>query len=428
MRVTKKAFSDAFFLYTENILRIFYNIAILVLFRNILSAESFSLFAFYITVSLIVYSISKFSLDTIATKYIIEDKSSAKELLCSLMLFRFFITGFIIALLCICLLMLNKFDAVLFVIIVGQLFRIPDSIEWYLRANSQFNLQSLIRIFSLIVTTSLIAIFVISAYEFNNERYLVVIVSIEWIFICIAYLLLYIRLFGGFKFFLPFYGKARDALLIATPILFAHFISLIYGRIDQLALESYLDDVLYGQYIIAARINDALLIVVFTLNLMIMPTLVSMKQLDECVYKDRIRFFSRVFFGLSVVVISFVWGLSLIERYLSLNLIAIYLGEGFLNIFKMLVLSSSVTFYFGLRSTFYVIEGWSRNILYGSLVGLAFGVFIGVPSMAKFGVEGGIFSVTFSAFFALFVTDLFSHRGRIFLMTLLSGGGRLHEK
>ena len=422
---SRKILASAVFLYSENFLRVLYSVFLLVALRQILATETFAVFAFYLTISLMLYSVSKFSLDTVAVKYLVRDKSKkgTKELIARLAIFRFLV-GIIVTVLAFFILKaLGKLDPVVFLIIVAQLLRVPDSLEWYLRSSGMFNIQSIARIFSLSLPVSIMFVTFIGQYKFSDDRYFALIICLEWVSISTIYSIYYIQKFGMPRIYNPIGGMARSVVSVAAPVLLAQIVSLIYLRVDQLVLESYLPSYLYSQYIVAARINDAFLVVVLTMNMMIVPNLVALKDKDEFQYKNKLRFYSRIFFLLSLAVTASIWLLDGVFRYFDFNVVADYMGAEFLGILKMLVLSTVINFYFGLRSSFYVIEGWSRNVFYGAIVGCSFGVLVGIPLMKNYGVEGGVFSVVYSAFLALFVTDLFSKRGRAFIGVLFNGGG-----
>ncbi|MEH6627056.1 MAG: hypothetical protein V7739_11460 [Motiliproteus sp.] len=397
--------------YCENFMRLIYGIVFLLIARKLLSPEDFSSFVFCYSLAIILYGFSKFSLDAFSIREIIHRPIMARGLVWRLVVFRFLFSSIFFLFFVLFLYIVDKIYGVFLWLIFLQALRSLDSVEWYLRAEGHVIFQAISRMVSMSIVLSLLLYVYNSGYEVESWN-VVLIQSLEWMILALMYFFWMIHqeyqsgVSGGNDLFSLVVVKSMPAYL-------GYVFFIIYSKIDQILLEGFLGHVEYGNYMIAARVNESAVILIGSLNMVLFPKLVRAYNESKDSFCKYVRSVSLFFFFLSLLVVFCVWGVRFFYGFLP-AMIKDLLPYDTVIYLSYMVFSIIPMFLFGLRSSYFSITGSTVEILKGGGFGLCAALFLGVPSVFLWGAYGGIFCFFISCLSALFISNFFSSPGRVF--------------
>jgi len=410
--------------YLENFLRLIYGVGVLFVARHLLGAESFASFAFYLSLATLCYGVSKFSFDAYAIREFVLHPSQAVSVLWRLMLIRSIGCIVIIGILMVCLSAFDKYEALYSLIIVFQFVRVVDTVEWLLRAEGKLATQAIVRIVSMIVVLLALTILLVNSHSVAAWHLVLVQLS-EWVVILLAYLMILAR-----KTTKDVSVRKPDKLLLGTSVkkvvvgsmyAYAGFVLfLLYSKIDQFFLHWLLQPELYGVYMIAARLTEAAVVLIMSLNLFFYPKLVNAHAVSFERFSILLRSISLTFLLIAAVVVLCVWIARGLYDYFPLMFRDVVPNE-LLVILSWMIFSVIPVFFFGLRSSFFTIVDNPGNILFGAAVGCSFAVLVGIPLMYFFEELGGALCIFLVAICALFFSNFCTPAGRQYLRILFYG-------
>lgn len=399
--------------YCENLIRLVYGVIVLLVARQILSPEEFSDFAFYLSIAVMLYGFSKFSLDAFSIREILLQPIIAGGLVWRLVGFRFAGSIFFFCCIVLFLYLFDKIYGVFLWLIFFQAIRSVDSVEWFMRAEGKIALQALARIFSMLVVLLLLYV-CISDYGVDVKGWhLVIIQSTEWFLLALIFFL-WMRGRKSQSIARRENDSFKSVVSKSLPAYLAYVFFILYSKIDQLFLESILEDVAYGNYMVAARINESAVILIGSLNMVLFPKLLVAYNRSKDAFSSYVRSISLFFLFLSVIVISIVWGGRLGYDFLP-QAAKNFIPYEILEYLSLMVFSTVPIFFFGLRSSYFTITDNAFEILRGGGVGLFVALVLGIPSMYLWGAYGGVLCFVMSCLGALFVSNFLSSSGRSFM-------------
>ena len=409
--------------YLENFLRLIYGVGVLFVARHLLGAESFASFAFYLSLATLCYGVSKFSFDAYAIREFVLHPSQAVSVLWRLMLIRSIGSIVIIGALMVCLSAFDKYEALYSLIIVFQFVRVVDTVEWLLRAEGKLATQAIVRIVSMIVVLLALTILLVNSHSVSAWHIVLVQLS-EWGVILVAYLTIFAR-----KATKEVSGGKADKLLLDASVkkvvagsmyAYAGFVLfLLYSKIDQFLLNWLLQPESYGVYMIAARLTEAAVVLIMSLNLFFYPKLVSAHAVSFGRFSIMVRRISLAFLLIATVVVLFVWIARGLYDYFPLMFRDVVPNE-LLVILSWMIFSVIPVFFFGLRSSFFTIVDKPGNILFGAVLGFSSAVLIGIPLMYIWGALGGALCIFSVALFSLFLSNFCTVAGRRYLRVIFA--------
>lgn len=410
--------------YLENLLRLIYGVGVLFVARHLLGAESFAGFAFYLSLATLCYGVSKFSFDAYAIREFVLHPSQAFSVLWRLMLIRSIGCIVIIGTLMVCLNAFGKYEALYSLIIVFQFVRVVDTVEWLLRAEGKLATQAIVRIVSMIAVLSALAILLVNDHSVSAWHIVWVQLS-EWVVILVAYLTIFAR-----KMAKEVSGREVDKLLLGASVkkvvagsmyAYAGFVLfLLYSKIDQFLLNWLLQPESYGVYMIAARLTEAAVVLIMSLNLFFYPKLVNAHAVSFARFSIMLRRISLAFAFIAAVVVLCVWIARCLYDYFPLMFRDVVPNELLVTL-SWMIFSVIPVFFFGLRSSFFTIVDKPGNILFGAVLGFSSAVLIGIPMMYVWGALGGALCICLVAIFALFFSNFCTSAGRQYLRILFYG-------
>ena len=401
--------------YAENFLRLFYGLFVIFVAKENLDAVEFSFFGLYFSVATILYGFSKFSLDSFAIKKIVGFQYSKGRLIRNFVFFRFGVCFLFLVIFLSLLYWMDKIYGWYFLLLLLQLIRSFDSVEWYLRAEGKVITQAGSRIFSMLVVLFVLSFFYFLDFDLSHLQFIYVL-SLEWLFLSTVYI-----------FLMPKDGKSdiakvndefvevvRDSL----PVYVAYALFLVYSKLDQIVMESLVSTYEYGYYIVAARINETAVILIGSINLVVFPRLVSLYRDDDRLFRVYIRKVSQLFFSMSLVIISMIWLARFFYDFMP-EVIKALVEIEIIETLSVMIFSIIPVYAFGLRSSFFAITSQPKEILHGGVLGALVAFLCGVPLMIKLGVLGGVLSIILSSLSALFFSNFFTGGGRDYLRTVI---------
>jgi O-antigen/teichoic acid export membrane protein len=401
-------------LYLENALRLIYNICILLLIKKIYGDEVFSVVSYALTLGAISYGLGKFSLDNLSIKLIIEEKFEVVRCVAA---FRNMFSALACLMVCAYALLISHEifmnSPELLLLILLQLFRTFDSVEWYLRVDERLEFQSFSRIFSMLIPFCLLIIVDFLHLQVNVQN-LVIILSTEWIVIAIIYSMANKRsdYIGRYK--MGYSKLVKPTLIQALPLFLSFFAYMIYQRIDQLALIEFIPIAEYGYYSLAAKLNESSIVVIQSLSIILFPQLVRMGVGIDFFYQ--FRKYTIVLFLLALLIQVAIYVFSLLQIRYSFE----FIPNKTLSIMRLLGLSMVIYFAMGLRSAYFVIIGKTKTMLIGSLLAIVAATPISIILISRFGINGAVIGNIFTSSVALIISNFVTHEGRVFLMALIS--------
>lgn len=415
-------------LYGENIFRLLYSAGLLFGLKAVLSDLDFSVVAFCLSIGILLNGISRLSIDTFAIKSFIKWKGESIDIVWrTLSLYRFSICAALALLICAVLVKMDKASGIALILIASQPIRTIDTFELYLRSKGIILEPVIIKLVSLLIPAAGVFTLILnkSIADINTA---VALISAEWIIVGIGYLIISRRgkycsrrnelLGNGTKGMI----EAASILKASLSAHMAFLFFLLYSKIDQIYLFQVVSAADYSSYIIAARVNDTLLAVVMTMNIVIIPMLVNSHHSDAVGFILKIRRYSRFYLISAVIIILSIWS--------AKGLFYLYMPEGdyiesmykSLNILSYLSLSCIFSFGFGLRSAYFSITGSPFNILLGSIVAAVFSFTFGLYLMQQYGVIGAVVSNNLSCILSVFISNYLTYSGRRFVKNLMFGG------
>lgn len=426
MKPRRYQYSGVLLIYVENLLRLIYGVGVLFVARHLLNADAFANFAFYLSLATLCYGLSRFSFDAYVVKEFVLNPFRAIGVLWKIMLVRSLGSALVILVVIAFLCFFNKLDLLFSLIIIFQFFRVVDSVEWLLRAEGRLATQAVVRIISMVVVS--VALIMLLSFANTISAWHIVMVQVsEWVVILIVYFIVFMRkaIFSEISSFRvgDFWNDPPVRKIVAGSMyVYAGFVLFVfYSKIDQLLLSWFLGAEMYGLYMMSARLIEASVVLIVSLNLFFYPKLVSAYSISFKRFSLMIRQVSFIFLFIAVGVIVVVWATRLTYDQFPSAFQGVVPYQ-LIELLSWMVFSVVPVFFFGLRSSFFTIIDRPENILFGSAFGLLSALFIGVPSMYFWGATGGAICILSVSFFSMFVSNFFTIAGRQYLKIVFPVG------
>lgn len=410
--------------YFENFLRLFYGVGILLLARRELVGDEFAEFSFYLTVGLACYMFSRFSFDAYAIKEFVSNAEGAVHVLLRLVALRILGSLAVISIAIVLLALFGQLRWLLVPVIFLQFFRAFDLVELYLRARGNLLTQSVVRIFSMLLAFC----FLLVSITFFSSSLEVFIYSqaIEWLSISIFYagsLCFFCKAKGGAN---ELHGTVLESVRkVLRGSVFVHIsfgLFLVYSKFDQFLLKWVVAAGEYGDYMIAARLTEASIVLILSLNMFFYPKLVKAHRESYLLFNNMVRSLSIFFLLLSLLVVVVVWIFK--AFYYSVPvLVSDYVPYEVLNLLSLLIFSTVPVFFFGLRSSYFSIVDSPRDVVMGGVWGVLCALLVGVPFVLYYGVFGAAIAVSIIALVALGFSNFCSRQGRAYLRIIFGFSG-----
>ena len=403
-----------FWILIEKILRIFYELFVVVAIARYLGPIEFGLYSYIFSIFIIFSIFLKLGIETVLIKNIIEDKKNSFNYLYSSLFLRISASSIFIL---ISYLFLNEIefkDSIYYLIFFTAIFfQSSEVFDYYFQAFEKFKTISIIKIVQLLVS-SLIKIYLI----YSKASLFLFILSFSFDYLLLF--LLYIITFG-IKFQFPsilfdrFFLDAKKIIKDSYPLMISALVVTIYMRIDQIMINYFQNTKDVGIYSAAVKIAESWYFIPMVISQFYYPKLIknfnSSKEEFEQNLINQFRFMSILsllsiffFFIFSEKTIYLLFG----EEYnLSSEPLIILVMSG-------LFVSSGV-----ISSKWFVIMGLQKYTMYRTFIGCLINILLNLILIPQFSYVGAAYATLISQSFAtLFSNYFFINTKEIFFIQL----------
>ncbi len=252
------------------------------------------------------------------------------------------------------------------------------------RVLSKYNAYITIGIAFIIPSLKLLVIF----FD-KGILYFSAIVTIEALAYLVAYIFIYQRflrqsIFSWTFSFFTFTSILRDS----WPLLLASLSGYIYGRIDQIMIQQYIDSSAVGFYDIAVRLTELLGFLPGIIIASLFPAIINARKSDLSEYKKRL-------WALTILclIISFLSALTL--YLLAPFIITLLFGNNFfdaIGITRIYVWSTLGTIAIILMQQYFIVEHHSRLFLIFSILGAGINIGLNTIFIPLYGINGAAYA------------------------------------
>jgi O-antigen/teichoic acid export membrane protein len=231
--------------------------------------------------------------------------------------------------------------------------------------------------------------------------------------------------------FIYFYIKSRDNFKISSlifrrdtavellrdswPLMFAYMSYLIYARIDQVMIKEMLGEHRVGIYSVAYQLYEAPLFIALLVSKSVYPLIVKYYQ------SNKIRLFD-IYLKLSSYMTLLSYIIIIILLMFSENIILILYGEKYYesaNVLLFLSFGLIPMFNAFLRSSYIIISGNQKIILYTTLFSAITNILLNIYFIINFGVIGATYATVMTQLLSLlFLNAVFMSTRKIFVIQI----------
>jgi polysaccharide transporter, PST family len=232
--------------------------------------------------------------------------------------------------------------------------------------------------------------------------YFAAIIALEALFVVVCYVAIYVLLFGGNPLQWSFSRETLTKLLKDSwPLMLAGLSGYIYGRIDQVMIQNFLDSTSVGLYDVAVRLTELLGILPALIISSLVPALVGARVRNREEYVKRLR--SLILLCLSISVFS-----ALFLFLLAPWVVSLLFGSAFtasVGLLRIYVWSTIGTVLIILMQQYLIVEHQSKQFLIYSVLGATTNIFLNLQLIPLFGMTGAAYAtlITFAVIIFTFL-------------------------
>lgn len=215
--------------------------------------------------------------------------------------------------------------------------------------------------------------------------YFSIIIAMESLFYAIAYVYLYRKIMLGSPIqWSVSMLRAKVLLQQSWPLLLASFSGYIYGRIDQVMIQQFIDSTAVGLYDVAVRLTELLGFIPGIIIASLFPALINAKNESSKKYHARLR-------ALALLCISISFVSALILFLLAPIIISLLFGPEFQNaisVTRLYVWSTIGTVLIILMQQYFIAEKQSARFLIFSILGAGTNIGLNTLLIPTYGIYG----------------------------------------
>jgi O-antigen/teichoic acid export membrane protein len=208
---------------------------------------------------------------------------------------------------------------------------------------------------------------------------------------------------------------AKALLMDSWPLMFAYMSYLIYARIDQVMIKEMLGEHSVGIYSVAYQLYEAPLFIALLVSKSVYPLIVKYYQ------SNKIRLFD-IYLKLSSYMTLLSYIIVIIFLVFSENIILILYGEKYYesaNVLLFLSFGLIPMFNAFLRSSYIIISGNQKIILYTTLFSAITNILLNIYFIRNFGVIGATYATVMTQLLSLlFLNAVFMSTRKIFVIQI----------
>ncbi len=391
----------------DKLFRASLNILLSILFARHLGPENFGVLNYLVAFIFLFNAISSLGMNPVLTNLIVKKKNFNKNLLMSAYHFRFFASLICYIFFILIILTFHEKEIYLNYSLIAGLIIILKSSEILFSYFEAKLLSKFIVISQLVglIFLAFIAFFVINKNLNDIYIYYGLLVDAVIVFLLINYF--YIldnkRIFNKFQF-----NKIKSLILKSLPVLISSLSIILYMRIDQIMINSLVNEYQLGIYSVSVRYVEIFHFIPKIIMISLLPILLTSKKyvydllkINSIIFKFSI-FLTVLIFLSSDFIIPFLFGNEysesiLITKILSFSLLFVFFGV----VNEHWYISKNLQKYYAI----YVFLGAILNIIFNYIL------------INKIGIQGAAYSTILTYFLIIFLFD-FSNKKTRFLMQI----------
>ena len=397
----RKYFANTSWLLGERVLRMVISLFVGIYVARYLGPERYGLLSYALSFVWLFSAIASLGLDDILVRELVNNPDKRQNLIATVFWLK--ICGFGVMGIAIASVLIFKSEDqqtlwLISIITLGFLFQATNVVDFYFQAlvQSKFTVRAqVVQLF----TTSLFKIFLV--WSEADLVWFALALMLDQAVVAILFLFLYKLKVEKFPFLYFNWEKTKLLMRDAWPLIFTGMVVSIYMKIDQVMLKEMLNTKAVGVYAAAVKLCEAWYFVPTVFTASLFPAIISAKQRNELLYKNRLqKLYDLMVWGSLVValpttlladwVIIILYGTEFNE---AANVLRIYIWAGvftFLGVasFKWLIAENlqHISFYlYAIGSIVNIVCNWFLIPIHG-ISGAAFATFIsyGIGSYVGF--------------------------------------------
>ena len=397
----RKYFTNTSWLLGERILRMAISLFVGIYVARYLGPERYGLLSYALSFVWLFSSLASFGLDDILVRELVKIPDQRQNLIGTVFWLKLF--GTLVMGTAIATVMQFKTEDqqtywLIAIITFGFIFQATNVVELYFQAQVQSKFTVRAQVVQLFIT-SIFKIFLV--FSEAELVWFALALMLDQALVALLFLILYRWKVERFPFFYLNWGKTKLLIKDAWPLIFSGVMISVYMKIDQVMLKEMLNAKAVGVYAAAVKLCEAWYFVPTVFTASLFPAIISAKQKNEELYKNRLQklYDLMVWGSLGVALITtfsadkviiILYG---VEFNGAANVLRIYIWAGvftFLGVasFKWLIAENlqHISFYlYAIGSIVNIVCNWFLIPIYG-ISGAAFATFIsyGIASYGGF--------------------------------------------
>jgi O-antigen/teichoic acid export membrane protein len=238
---------------------------------------------------------------------------------------------------------------------------------------------------TIIVAFLLPSLKLLVVYFDKGILYFSITIALEALIYAIAYVYLYRKILGGSPLqWSVSLVRAKTLLLQSWPLFLASFSGYIYGRIDQVMIQQFIDSTAVGFYDVAVRLTELLGFVPGIIIASLFPALINAKNESNEKYYQRFRAITFLCAGISFVS-------ALLLFCLAPFIISMLFGPEFaaaISVTRLYVWSTIGTVLIILIQQHFIAQKQSARFLFFSLLGASTNILLNFLLIPIYGIYG----------------------------------------
>ena len=383
------------------------NLFLSILLARTLGPERFGILNYLLAFIFLFTAISSFGMNPILTNLIIKNKHKNNNNTIMNAYYLRFIFSTINYLVFIFFINLINKDQIYFnyalILGIGIVLKSCEVLFSYFEAKSLSKYIVLSQMLGLILSALIILYIVINDLDLIYIYYALVF-DLLLVFISIN-ILYYLKINDFFTFFNL--SIIKKIIQRSLPVLLSTISIILYMRIDQIMINSMIDEYNLGVYSVSVRFIEIFHFIPKIIMISFLPILLLSKK-----YNLNLLKLNSIMFKFSFAVVLFVF-------FSSDYLIPLTFGENYsesINTTKILSFSIIFVFYGVLNEHWYVANNLQKYYAINVFLGALSNVFLNYILITRFGIDGAAYATIITYFLIIFLFDYFNKKTRNLLV------------
>lgn len=398
----KKYFFNTLWLFFNHGIRLLLGFFVGLWLARYLGPEKFGLYQYCASYALVYLTLSRFGLDEILLKRLIQSKNSYENDLNSAFWLRLILGSFLYLILCLTLYLTEESDITIYYIMIASfcLFVQPfEVVDVANRALVRMKLSTISKIIQLFVSALIKIILIIYKADLI---WFVVVLAIDAISYNVVNYLSYICNTPPFVRFSINWRNVYDLLIKSLPLAIVSICSIVFLRVDHLLVNHFLGNAELGFYSAASKMLELLGMFPALILTSLFTALLNAKSKSEFEYNQRLKRLGIFLFCTSVTI-------SIISYLFSSEIIQILYGSSYTDSADVFsILSFNLIFLSAnqLIMRWYIAENLIKQLVFKNVLMMCSGVGVYLLVIPRWGIIGVSYASVGLHFMFYFLYDL----------------------